>query len=95
MFVFHQHSVQNGLDLQRFIHEEISAFDDSVFSSSVPQGEIFNDLNDVPVFHFTEEEKTDNQPIFYDVPIKIEETGVGFEPPTEIRFVHYHDLKQI
>merc|ERR1719233_223251 len=52
------HSVQNGLDLQRFIHEEISSFDDSVFSASVPQGEIFNDLNDVPVFHFTEEEKT-------------------------------------
>ena len=82
-----QHSVQTGLDLQRYIHEEISKhnYEDSLFSASVPQGEIFNDQNNVPVFHFTEEENKPEQPIFYDVPIKIEETGEGFDPPTEIR----------
>ena len=82
-----QHSVQTGLDLQRYIHEEISGhnYDDSVFSASVPQGEIFNDQNNVPVFHFTEEENNADKPVYYDVPIKIEETGEGFDPPTEIR----------
>ena len=75
------------MDLQRYIHEDNPNpnFDDSVFSASIPQGEIFSDLNNVPVFHFTEEEKAIEQPIFYDVPIKIEETGEGFDPPTEIR----------
>ena len=56
-----------------------------MFSASVPQGEIFNDRNNVPVFHFTEEENKPEHPIYYDVPIKIEETGEGFDPPTEIR----------
>jgi len=82
-----QHTVQTGLDLQRYIHQEFSEHNhhDSIFSASVPEGEIFNDKNNIPVFSITEEINKPELPIFYDVPIKIEETGEGFDPPTEIR----------
>ena len=72
----------------------------------MPQGDIFEDQNSVPVFSIVEEAnnkkaKKLTQPIYYDVPIKvrrtlyqtcnvffqIEESGEGFDPPTEIRTI--------
>jgi len=84
-------SVQSGLDLQRYIHEEIEkSKDDSEFSASEAQAEIFEDTpNDIvePVFSIVEESNKPKQPIYFDVPIKIEENGEGFDPPTEIRTI--------
>jgi hypothetical protein len=84
-------SVQSGLDLQRYIHEEIQkSKEDSEFSASEPQAEIFEDsTNDIaePVFSIVEEFNKPKQPIYFDVPIKIEENGEGFDPPTEIRTI--------
>jgi len=84
-------SVQSGLDLQRYIHEEIEkSKDDSDFSASEVQAEIFEDTpNDIvePVFSIVEESNKPKQPIYFDVPIKIEENGEGFDPPTEIRTI--------
>lgn len=84
-------SVQSGLDLQRYIHEEIQkSKDDSEFSASEARAEIFEDTpNDIvePVFSIVEESNKPKQPIYFDVPIKIEENGEGFDPPTEIRTI--------
>ena len=88
--IYFQDSVQSGLDLQRYIHEEIQkSKEDSEFSASEPQAEIFEDsTNDIaePVFSIVEEFNKPKQPIYFDVPIKIEENGEGFDPPTEIRY---------
>lgn len=96
-----QSTIESDLELQRLVNEgteaENNLFDDSFFSASVPQGEIFNDQNSVPVFSFTGEQTAPELPIFYDVPIKIEETGEGFDPPTEIRtfYVPYENAINI
>jgi hypothetical protein len=37
------------------------------------------------VFNIVEEFNKPKQPVYFDVPIKIEENGEGFDPPTEIR----------
>jgi hypothetical protein len=88
--------VKSGLDLQRYIHEEVGAGStDSQYSASVPQGDLFADANSVPVFSIVEEAKSDQaklpkkltQPVYYDIPIKVEESGEGFDPPTEIRTI--------
>ena len=42
--------------------------------------------NKFPNFALIEEIKKPEPAVFYDVPIKIEETGEGFDPPSEIRF---------
>ena len=39
-----------------------------------------------PNFALIEEINKPEPALFYDVPIKIEETGEGFDPPSEIRF---------
>merc|ERR1719391_410604 len=88
--------VKSGLDLQRYIHEEVGAGStDSQYSTSVPQGDLFADENSVPVFSIVEETKSNQQklpkkltqPVYYDIPIKVEESGEGFDPPTEIRTI--------
>ena len=77
------------MDLQRYIHEEIqNSKDDSYFSASESKAEIFEDNADEivePVFNIVEEFKKPKQPVYFDVPIKIEENGEGFDPPSEIR----------
>jgi len=49
-------------------------------------GEIFEN-NNVPVFSLVQEEKA---PLFYDIPIKVEESGEGFTPPSiqDIRTIY-------
>ena len=42
--------------------------------------------NKFPNFALIEEINKPEPALFYDVPIKIEETGEGFDPPSEIRF---------
>jgi len=88
--------VKSGLDLQRYIHEEVGAGStDSQYATSVPQGDLFADENSVPVFSIVEEGKSNqeklpkklNQPVYFDIPIKVEESGEGFDPPTEIRTI--------
>jgi len=90
-------SVKSGLDLQRYIQEEIeSTKEDADFSASEPDVDIIEENdNDVvePVFSIVEELEKPKQPIYFDVPIKIEENGEGFDPPTEIRFKKFSQLK--
>ena len=77
------------MDLQRYIHEEIqNSKDDSYFSASEAKADIFEDNADEivePVFNIVEEFNKPKQPVYFDVPIKIEENGEGFDPPSEIR----------
>ena len=42
--------------------------------------------NKFPNFALIEEINKPEPALFYDVPIKIEETGEGFDPPSEIRW---------
>jgi len=85
-------SVKSGLDLQRYIHEEIQkSQDDSAFSASEREAEIYEDTaNNIvePVFSIVEEFNKPKQPVYFDVPIKIEENGEGFDPPSEIRTIY-------
>lgn len=81
-------SVKSGLDLQRYIHEEIkSAKEDSDFSASISHAEIFEDDVNGPELSAVEKFNKPKQPIYFDVPIKIEENGEGFDPPSEIRTI--------
>jgi len=88
-----EESFANGIDLKRFIQEELNNVDPgSVLSASVPEGDIFSDPNEVPVFSVIEEveevrDPKQKNPVFYDVPIKIEESGEGFDPPSDIRTI--------
>ena len=56
----------------------------------MPSESIVHESKDVsnkfPNFALIEEINKPEPAVFYDVPIKIEETGEGFDPPSEIRF---------
>lgn len=88
-----EESFDSSLDFKRFIQDEVdSPIEDSIFSASIPEGDIFSQPNEVPVFSVVEEFQKEEElkpsyPVFYDVPIKIEESGEGFDPPSEIRTI--------
>ena len=73
--------------LKRFIHEEIAK---EVAEDNLPSESIVHESKDVsnkfPNFALIEEINKPEPAVFYDVPIKIEETGEGFDAPSEIRF---------
>ena len=76
-----QDSIESGLSLQRFIQEDFGEGKDNLFSESISE-EIININNDqqkFPNFGLIEEvgKPEVQQPLFYDVPIKIEETNPG------------------
>jgi len=75
--------------LKRFIHEEIAK---EVAEDNLPSESIVHESKDVsnkfPNFALIEEINKPEPAVFYDVPIKIEETGEGFDPPSEIRTIY-------
>ena len=63
--------IKTGIDLQKYIEEEIeNAKKQSQTQSQEPE---------------RNKRKQTEDSVYFDVPIKIEENGEGFTPPTEIR----------
>ena len=81
-----QPSVESGLDLQRFIHQDDSPkfADDNVYSETVINNNIANEKQKFPNFALIEEVDEPAVPLYYDVPIKIEETS----PTDDIRTIY-------
>jgi len=67
--------IKTGIDLQKYIEEEIENAKKS--TSAQKQQELSS--------RSFENSPTLNEPVYFDVPIKIEENGEGFTPPSEIR----------
>ena len=91
-----QKTVNSGLNLQRYIHEEIA---NEVLEDNEPSESIRHTTKDpsdkFPNFALIEEINKPEPAVFYDVPIKIEETGEGFDPPSEIRSVASLNIKEV
>jgi len=67
--------IKTGIDLQRYIEEEIENAKKS--TDAQKQEELTS--------RSFENSPSLNDPVYFDVPIKIEENGEGFTPPSEIR----------
>ena len=64
--------IKTGIDLQKYIEEEIE--------NAKKQTQTIK--NEEPV---RKQRKQSEDSVYFDVPIKIEENGEGFTPPSEIR----------
>ena len=71
-----QESVSSGLNLQRFIQDD-NKWSDNQLSESVANLQVVDKKQKFPNFALIEEVEKNSQPLFYDVPIKIEETNPG------------------
>ena len=73
-----QEPVRTGIDLQKYIEEEI---ENAKRTSDSQQSVVANDNAQRKSFT----ELSYKEPKYFDLPIKIEENGEGFTPPSEIR----------
>ena len=74
-----QEPVRTGIDLQKYIEEEIENAKRT--SDSQQQSVVTN--NNAQRKSFSQ--SSYKEPKYFDLPIKIEENGEGFTPPSEIR----------
>ena len=73
---FFQEPIKTGIDLQKYIEEE---FENAKKSTSAQKQQELSSRS-------FENSPSLNEPVYFDVPIKIEENGEGFTPPSEIRY---------
>lgn len=72
-----QEPIQTGIDLQKYIEEEIEKSKKQSDKAEVRPAQRKSYTYPTNV----------NEALYFDVPIKIEENGEGFTPPSQIRYV--------